>query len=199
MSKEVSLEVKSRNDLLAAAKMNGATLSIADCWPLNREEMVMLLDITGTPIAIKKTIATLQEMAGVKEVIEEESGTQPARVFIALEKPRICGSAEDSTIMCLDCPFNSTDVPARWRFAAKKTSDVGEIVARLAEGGIQARIQDITPLDKNVTLTLKEKGIIAVAIERGYFEFPRRITLEDLSKAVGVEVSSLGRILRSVE
>ena len=199
MFKEVSLEVKSRNDLLAAAKMNGATLSIADCWPLNREEMVMLLDITGTPIAIKKTIATLQEMAGVKEVIEEESGTQPARVFIALEKPRICGSAEDSTIMCLDCPFNSTDVPARWRFAARKTGDVREIVAKLAEGGIQARIQDITPLDKNVTLTLKEKGIIAVAIERGYFEFPRRITLEDLSKAVGVEVSSLGRILRSVE
>jgi len=199
MFKEVSLEVKSRNDLLAAAKMNGATLSIADCWPLNREEMVMLLDITGTPIAIKKTIATLQEMAGVKEVIEEESDTRSARVFIALEKPRICGSAENSTIMCLDCPFNSTEVPARWRFAARKTSDVGDIVARLAQGGIQARIQDITPLDKNVSLTLKEKGIIAVAIERGYFEFPRRITLEDLSKAVGVEVSSLGRILRSVE
>ena len=199
MFKEVSLQVRSRSDLLAAAKMNGAMLSIADCWPLNREEMVMLLDISGPTSAIKKTITTLQGMTGVKETIQEKSDAQSARVFIALEKPRICGSAENSSIMCLDCPFNSTEVPARWRFATSKTKDVGEIVARLAEGGIQARIQDISPLDKNVTLTLKEKGIIAVAIERGYFEFPRRITLEDLSKIVGLEPPSLGKILRSVE
>jgi predicted DNA binding protein len=199
MFKEVSLEVKSRNDLLAAAKMNGAMLSIADCWPLNREEMVMILNVTGPPIAIKNTITTLQGMVGVKEAIEQEADTQSARVFIALEKPRICGSAKNAEIMCLDCPFNSTEVPARWRFATRRTSDLGEIVARLAEGGIQARIQDISPLDKNVTLTLKEKGIIAVAIERGYFEFPRKITLEDLSQIVGVETSSLSKFLRSVE
>jgi len=199
MFKEVSLEVKSRNDLLAAAEMNGAMLSIADCFPLNREEMVMLVDITGTPIAIKKTISTLEGMAGVREAIEEESNTQSARVFIALEKPRICGSMENSAIRCLDCPFNSTEVPARWRLDTTKMSDVGEIVARLAEGGIRARIQDITPLDKNVTLSLKEKGIVSVALERGYFEFPRKITLEDLSQIVGVEPTSLGKILRSVE
>jgi len=199
MKDEVSLLVRSRNDLGAAAKMNGAMLSIADCWPLNREEMVMLLDITGPPTSIEKTITTLRAMAGVKEAIEEESSARSARVFIALEKPRICGSAENSAIMCIDCPFSSTEVPARWRFTTGKMDDVGEIVARLAEGGIQARIEDITPLDKNVTLTLKEKGMIAVAVERGYFDFPRRITLEDLSQVVGVDANSLGKILRSVE
>jgi len=199
MFKKVSLEVKSRNDLLAAAKINGAMLSIADCWPLNRDEMAMLLDLAGTPNAIKNTITMLRELAGVKEAIEEDSDTSSTRVFLALEKPRICRSATESDIMCLDCPFNSTEVPARWRFASRKTSDVGEIIARLGEGGIQARVQDITPLDKNVILSQKEKGIIAVAIERGYFEFPRKITLEDLGRLVGVEPASLGKILRSVE
>ena len=179
--------------------MNGAGLSIFDCWPLNRKEMIMLLDLTGSPTAIRKTIATLRGMVGVKETIEEEHGPQSARVFIALEKPRICGSAGKGAIMCLDCPFNSTEIPARWRFATAKTGDVGEIIKRLAEGGIQARIQDISPLDKKVTLTLREKGIIAVAIERGYFEFPRKITLDDLSQVVGVETIELGKILRSVE
>jgi len=199
MFKKVTLEVKSRNDLLSAAKMNGAMLSIADCWPLYRGEMAMLLELTGAPIAIKKTICTLQEMVGVREAYEVDNDVRSTTVFIALDKPRICRSAENSAVMCLDCPFNSTEVPARWRFAAKETSDVREIMARLAEGGIQARIQDISPLNKNVTLTLKEKGIIAVAIERGYFEFPRKITLEDLAQVVGVEPASLGKILRNVE
>ena len=199
MFKKVTLEVTSRNDLLAAAKMNGAMLSIADCWPLYRGEMAMLLELTGAPIAIKKTICTLQEMVGVREAYEADNDVRSTTVFIALDKPRICRSAENSAVMCLDCPFNSAEVPARWRFAAKETSDVREIMARLAEGGIQARIQDISPLNKNVTLTLKEKGIIAVAIERGYFEFPRKITLEDLGQVVGVEPASLGKILRNVE
>jgi len=199
MFKEVTLEVKSRNDLLAAAEINGAMLSIADCWPLNRGEMAMLLELTGTPTAIKNTISMLQETAGVKEAIESDKDARSTRVFIALEKPRICRSTEDSAIMCLDCPFNSTEVPARWRFATRKSRDVGEIITRLGEGGIQARIQDITPLDKNVTLTQEEKGIIAVAIERGYFDFPRKITLEGLGELVGVEPASLGKILRSVE
>jgi len=159
----------------------------------------MLLDVSGPPLAVKKTISALQGMVGVKEAIEEESDARSTRIFIALEKPRICGSVEDGAIACLDCPFNSTEIPARWRFATRKTSDVGEIIARLGEGGIQARVQDITPLDKNVALTQKEKGIIAVAIERGYFEFPRRITLEGLGRLVGVEPALLGKILRSVE
>lgn len=199
MFKKVSLEVRSRNDLFATARMNGATLTIADCWPLNREEMAMLLDLTGPPMAVRKTITTLQEMAGVTEAIEVDTDAQSTRVFIALEKPRICKSSNDGTIMCLDCPFNSTEVPTRWRIAARKTSDVGELIARLGEGGIQARIQDISPLDKNVTLTQKEKGIIAVAIERGYFEFPRKITLEGLARLVGVEPASLNKVLRCVE
>jgi predicted DNA binding protein len=199
MFKKVSLEVKSRNDLLAAAKMNGATLSIADCWPLYRGEMAMLLELTGTPIAIKRTISTLQKMTGVREAYEADQDVKSTLVFMALEKPRICRSSEDYQIMCLDCPFNSTEVPARWSFALRKTSDLGEIIARLGQGGIQARIQDITPLDKNVTLTQKERGIIAVAIERGYFEFPRKITLEGLGQLVGVEPASLSKILRSVE
>ena len=198
MSTKVSLEVKSRNDLLAAAISNGAKLSVADCWPLNREEMVMLLDIKGTSLAIERTVATLKGMAGVNEALEEESDGESARVFIALEKPRICGSVS-SVVTCLDCPFNSTEVPARWRIAAKKPNDVGEIISRLGEGGIRARIQDISPVDRNVTLTLKERGIIAVAVERGYFDFPRRITLDELSKTLGEEPTRVGKILRSVE
>ena len=199
MLKKVSLEVKSRNDLLAAAKINGATLSVTDCWPLNRDEMAMLLELTGTPNAVSKTIATLQETVGVKEAVEADTGVNSTRVFIALAKPLICRSSGDSVFACLDCPFNSTEVPARWRFTVRKTSEVGEIIARLGEGGIQARIQDISPLDKNVTLTQKEKGMILVAIERGYFEFPRKITLEELGKLVGEEPASLSKLLRSVE
>ena len=46
MFKKMSLGASSRNDLLHAAMMNGAMLSVADCWPLNREELAMILELT---------------------------------------------------------------------------------------------------------------------------------------------------------
>ena len=199
MFKEVSLEVKSRNDLVAAATMNGATFSIADCRPLDKKRMVMLLNLAGTPDAVKGTIATLRGMSGISQAYGVESDAHGIRVLVTLEKPGVCRAARGAAILCLDCPFNSTEIPARWRFVARRTSDLGQIIARLAEEAIQARIEDISPLDEKVTLTEKEKGIISVAIENGYFDFPRRITLDGLSHLVGVEPVSLSKILRSVE
>jgi len=199
MFKQVSLEVKSRNDLLATAKMNDTKLSIVDCRPLDREEMVMLVNLDGTAGAVSRTIAALQNMKGVRQAYKIESDAEGTQALIILAKPGVCRASTVASILCLDCPYNSTEMPARWRFVTKRTSDVGEIMKRLGEEGIQARVEDISPLDKNATMTQEEKGIIAVAIENGYFEFPRRITLEGLGRLVGVEPASLSKILRSVE
>ncbi len=193
------LEVRSRNDLMAAAEGNGATLSIVDCQSLDRQRMAMTLELGGPPTAVQGTIATLRRMIGVDQVHEFESDSPEIRVLMTLQKPRICRASESDGILCRDCPFDSADVPARWRLTLKKTGSVGEAIVRLGEDGIQARIEDISPLDRNVVLTPRERGIVSVAIEAGYFEFPRRITLEDLSRLVGVEVSELHRIFRSLE
>lgn len=199
MFNDVSLKVTSKNDLYAAAKLNSTKLSIVDCNPLDRERMTMLLDLDGTPDDITKTVASMQKMAGVKAAHKIESDAKGARVFVVLDKPGVCRASSGAAVMCLDCPYNSTEVPARWRFITRRTSDVGDIIARLGGEGIEARVEDISPLDKNVTLTQKERGIIAVAVENGYFDFPRKITLEGLSQLVGVEVEALSKILRSVE
>jgi len=199
MFKEVSLEVKSRNDLLDAARKNGATVSIADCSPLDRDRMIMLLDLAGATDAVKRTISTFQKMRGVELAHEVESDIEGTRVLVTMEKPGVCRANGGDAVLCLDCPYNSTEIPSRWRFVAKRTSDLGQIIARLAEEGIQARVEDISPLDDKVTLTERDRGIIAVAVENGYFDFPRRITIEGLSELVGVDAASLARIFRSVE
>ena len=199
MFKDVSIGVKSRNDLQDAAKMNGTTLSVADCQPLDRDRMVMLLDLAGTPAAVDKTIEALRKMTGVEHAHILASGVPGTRVIVTLAKPGVCRASAGDALLCLDCPFNSTDVPSKWRFVTKRTTDVGQVVSRLAEEGVQAKIEDISPLDKNARLTDKEKEMIMVAIDEGYFDFPRKITLERLSQVLGVDTAALSKALHSVE
>jgi len=197
--KEASLEVRSKNDLKTAAKMNGATLSIVDCRPLDKEAMVLLLELSGTSNAVRKTILTVRGMIGIRQSQVVEGDSARTRLLAVVDKPRICQASEDHSILCLDCPFNSTEIPARWRFVTRRTSDPGQIVSRLADEGIQARIRDIKPLEKSATFSEKERGILSVAIEKGYFDFPRRITLKDLSELVGVDPASLSAIFQRME
>jgi predicted DNA binding protein len=61
------------------------------------------------------------------------------------------------------------------------------------------RIEDVSPLDQKATLTTRQKEIMATAMARGYFDFPRKISLTGLSQVVGVKPSTLSEILRSAE
>jgi predicted DNA binding protein len=54
-------------------------------------------------------------------------------------------------------------------------------------------------LEKSVSkppLTLRQKEIIDLAFKEGYFETPRRITLDKLAEKLGISASSLGETLR---
>ena len=57
----------------------------------------------------------------------------------------------------------------------------------------------MSPLDQRETLTERQKEIVVTAVARGYFEFPRKVSLTELSRLVGVRPSTLSEILRSAE
>jgi hypothetical protein len=199
MFKEVSLEIRSRNDLQAAARMNGATLTVADCRPLDREGMTMLLKVAGTRKAVGITVTTIRKMKGVRQAYEGESGDGGTRVLLVLKKPGVCRASSGSAVLCLDCPFNSTEIPAKWRLVAREADDVRRIMASLGEEGIEAKVKDVSPLDRKATLTDREKEIVRTAIAMGYFDFPRRISLRSLSKLVDVKPLVLSKVLRDME
>ena len=41
--------------------------------------------------------------------------------------------------------------------------------------------------------------MIAAALSQGYFDFPRKVGLTELSKRLGIKASTLSEILRSAE
>jgi hypothetical protein len=199
MLERVTLEVRSRNDIQAAARVNGATISITDCRPLDREGMVMLLKVAGSPKAVRGTVSTLRRMTGVRHAYQGETGHDGTRVLVVLNKPGVCRASRDSVVLCLDCPFNSTEVPAKWQVVTRRAGDLDRILARLGKDGIGAKVTDISPIVARETLTAKQKEILGAAVAMGYFDFPRKASLRDLSEIIGAKPLELSRILRDLE
>ena len=194
MLRKVSLTLRSKSDLQEAARMNGAELTIADCRPLDRNGMAMLLELSGDEKHRGDAVEAIQGMAGVRSAYFGAGHGGKTNLLVVVDKPAVCRAAGNAALMCLDCPFNSTEAPLSWTFVAQP-EDVKGVMSRLASEGVKARLEDISSIGSSRRLSSKEKGILAVAIEQGYFDFPRMITLAGLSEMVGEGPEALERIL----
>ncbi len=199
MLRQVSLEVRWDNRLQDAAKEFGTQLMVVDCRPFNRTGMTLLLELKGEQGGVRKTIAALRKIEGVRQAIEGDEAGTPVPLLLVLDRPSVCKASSESGIICLECPLDSDSQPASWKFIVKGTGDLRQVLNRLAREGLQTRIEDVSRLDHRATLTARQREVIATAVAKGYFEFPRRISLTNLSKLVGVKPSTLSEILRGAE
>lgn len=199
MLRQIALQVKTENRLQEAAKEHGAKLNIVDCKPFNKTGMSLLLELRGEQQEVRAATAAIRRTEGVRQVVEGEGAGDEMPLLVVLDRPGICRASSDVAIVCLDCPLNSETQPSEWRFIARKTSDFRQVLSRLSKEGIEARIEDVAPLERKATLTGRQKEIMATAVAQGYFEFPRKISLTGLSELVGVKPSTLSEILRSAE
>lgn len=199
MLRQVVLEVGSENKLQGAAVANGCRMSVVDCKPFNEKGMSMLLEFKGSPQSVRETVSAIRRQGGVRQVIEGETRGDTLPVLVVLDRPSTCRASSDSAIICLDCPLSSANQPSQWRFIARSTSDLRRVISSLEKEGSKTRILEVSPLDQKAALTGRQKEIISIAVAKGYFEFPRRISLTELSRFLGIKPSTLSEILRSAE
>jgi predicted DNA binding protein len=199
MLRQIALQVKTGNSLQDSAKAHGVKLSVVDCRSFNKTGMTLLLELRGEQQGIRSTVADLRRTEGVRQVLEREDSGEVVPLLMVLDRPAICRASNDVAIVYLDCALNSETQPASWRFIARKSSDLRQVLARLEREGFETRIEDVAPLERRATLTGRQKEIMATAVARGYFEFPRKISLTALSELVAVKPSTLSEILRSAE
>jgi hypothetical protein len=199
MLRRISLQVTAENKLQSAAKEHGVTLAKVDCKPFNATGMALLFELRGKAQGIRATIAEIRRTEGVRQAVEGEENGDTVPLLVVLERPPFCRALNESAIICLECPLDSRVQPAPWRFIARRPSDLRQILVSLERDGVQARIEDVVPLLPRPALTGRQREIMTTAVSHGYFEFPRRINLTDLSELVGVKPSTLSEILRSAE
>lgn len=199
MLRQVSLELVSENLLQDAAKQHGVSLTVVDCKSFNKTGMVLLLELEGPAPAVSEAAHAIRRTPGVRQAIEGKGHGDVVPLLVVLDRPTFCQTSIDAAVICLDCPLNSPSQPATWRFLIRRAEDLRMILSKLERVGVGARIVGISPLDHKELLTRRQREIMSIAVSSGYFEFPRGISLTDLSALVQVKPSTLSEILRSAE
>lgn len=157
---------------------------------------------------------------GVQDLVELELGQADAAAVLdairrngfvaraslqATEKGR---ALADVSTRCMACRALATskcflvrastrpDGLLEWELVAEDRPQVSRLVDRLGKVGCEVTLGRLKEVEDDEALTRRQEEILHVAFERGYFDYPKRVSIRDLAAIFHVSISTISEILR---
>lgn len=129
--------------------------------------------------------------------------------FTPISSGRFLGSVETSRCAACqalsgsECFLTSArcigDGRVEWRLITGAEGSFTDLLERLEERGCEIELQSTTRLDRRALLTERQETVIRLAVEKGYYDQPKRVTIRDLAEAFDISPSTLAEILQRAE
>ena len=108
-----------------------------------------------------------------------------------------------STLAGLSCSLLSAstrgDYKMEWKLLISGEDTLKTLTERLSSKGVNYEITQVSHLYAKNDLTARQEQIAKISLELGYFEFPKKIGIEELAKRLGISAGTLSEILRRAE
>lgn len=141
------------------------------------------------------------EKAAAREIIGQVTKYQVDRgkaLYVLLVSCQICRAVADS-----DCFLIHADSRGggsmEWFLLYSNFTELKDLMRSLNSLGQKIRVLLNTRYEKKEPLTARQEQIVRIALERGYFDYPRKTALMDIANPLDVSAPALLEILRRGE
>ncbi len=87
----------------------------------------------------------------------------------------------------------------KWLLITDDNPTIGKLIDELEKCGCDVQIERVTPFGGRGILTERQEELVRVALASGFFDFPRKIGTSELSRKLGISVSTLSEIMRATQ
>ena len=92
-----------------------------------------------------------------------------------------------------------TDTLIEWTIIGPDSCAIHELFEKMRRNGYSFEVLSSGSMSISATLTPKQESYFNTAMDLGYYDIPKRITLDELSKVLGCSKSTLNVALRTAE
>jgi predicted DNA binding protein len=86
-----------------------------------------------------------------------------------------------------------------WNLISGEDTALNKFLASLRDGGCDVDLVKTKRLTKRQILTTRQEEIIKIALQSGYYDTPKKTTINKLAKSFGISPSTLAEILQRAE
>ena len=172
-----------------------ALVRLLDCRSLPDEKGVQeLFEITSSSDLSKKIVDCLRQDSYVYDIdiVRAEHG----RIIGSLKTHKCTACRAFAGANCFLISANTKpDGKLEWTLLGSDTM-VRSLMRELERENVTGEVVRISKLKEEEDLTARQENILQIALEKGYFEFPKKVTLRKLAKTLDVSPATLTEILR---
>lgn len=171
------------------------TIRVIDRVPYSEKGVKDLVEIAGPEEVMAEVLEDIKKNPLVAKV--ETTITERGKVIGAVTTARceICRILTDSGVFLISAESKGSG-KVEWTLVVSDKNVLKNIFDHLKSKGVEGELVKLTKIDDKESLTERQDKITHVAFERGYFDYPKRISLRELARMFEVSPSTLSEILR---
>ncbi len=171
------------------------TIRVIDRVPYSEKGVKDLVEIAGPEDVMGEVLEDIKKNPLVSSV--DTTVTERGKVIGAITTARceICRILTDSGVFLISAESRGGG-KVDWTLVLSDKGVLKDIFDHLKIKGVESDLVKLTKIDDKESLTERQDKITHVAFERGYFDYPKRISLRELARMFDVSPSTLSEILR---
>jgi predicted DNA binding protein len=171
------------------------TIRLLDCKALlDREGVQELFEMTGQGEISDRLIEDLRKDDYVfdVDVLKGKAG----RLIGSVKTHKCTACRSFATANCfLISATTRPDGRVEWVILGGQRA-VPDLLKRLEKDDVKVEVSRISNVEDQAALTARQEQILQIALEKGYFDFPKKINIRDLAKTLDISTATLAEILR---
>ncbi len=172
-----------------------AKIAILDCLPYQDEGNRDLVEIEVEEQYVDMVLDDLKKNPEVDLVDLTVVDRGRIKGAVATNECVACCSMVGSEAFLLEASMNKAGKTV-WRLLATDKEAIRQIVSELEDHRYGVELMKLTSVDADELMTSRQEDILQIAFERGYFDYPKRISLRDLASMFDISISTLSEMLR---
>ena len=163
--------------------------------PYDEKGVKDLVEISAASDVMEEVLSAIKDNPLVAEI--DTTVTEKGKVISAVTTTRceICRILTDADVFLISAQSKDGG-KVEWTMILSRKQVLKEIFDHLKSKSVDAELVKLTKIDDKESLTERQDKITQVAFERGYFDYPKRISLRELARMFDVSPSTLSEILR---
>lgn len=194
MEAVISLKIP-KNWMSEIPEKHPVSIKVIERVPYSTRGVKDLVEISGPQDIMEEVLKDIRKNPLVSKV--DTTVTEKGKVIGAVTTSRcdICRILTDSDVFLISAESKSGG-KVEWTLVLSEKEVLKGILDHLKSKSVEAELIKLTKIDDKESLTERQDKITHVAFERGYFDYPKRISLRELARMFEVSPSTLSEILR---
>jgi predicted DNA binding protein len=172
-----------------------AKINILDCLPYQDDGNRDLVEIEVEEQYVDMVLSDVKKNPEVDLVDLTVVDRGRIKGAVATNECVACCSMVGSEAFLLESHMDK-DGKTVWRLLSTEKEAIRMIISELEDHRYIVELRKLTSVDVEELMTSRQEDILQIAYERGYFDYPKRISLRDLAAMFGISISTLSEMLR---